>query len=177
MKYAVLWACLAVVAACGPSTFPSKECGTTFAVSPAFSAEERVAIDRAMLRWNGIAEVRFCTRFSASKLPADYSEPILEKIEYGGEIWQKLAKDFHGNVYGVHLTIPERIYVVDSLDPATFEIVVLHELGHAHGLWHTDSPAIMHAKLDGTADFTSNDIAECERVGACNPSDVAAAGY
>jgi hypothetical protein len=49
--------------------------------------------------------------------------------------------------------------------------VIIHEMGHSFGLFHTSSPAIMSSAVS-SLDFTSLDVIECVRVGFCKGNDL-----
>lgn len=152
------------VVACGATTDPSppSPCGRTYSVSSVFSSDERAALEQANDRWAEIATAQFCL------VDGDTSRKTIRRIPYQGTEWQEISRSFGGlNVLGVYRSNDDSITIVDSLPTDLFELVALHELGHAHGLGHVDAPAIMHASIGTATDFTSNDMAECHRVGAC----------
>ncbi|MBX3218907.1 MAG: matrixin family metalloprotease [Labilithrix sp.] len=150
--------------ACGATTAPSppSPCDRTYSVSSDFSSDERTALERANERWAEIAVAQFCL------VDGDASRKTIRRIPYGSAEWQELSRSFGGlNILGVYRGADDSITIVDSLALDLFELVALHELGHAYGLGHVDAPAIMHAAIGTATDFTPNDMTECRRVGAC----------
>ncbi len=133
-----------------------------FQVSPAFSVEERQALSRAVETWNGLAVKQFCL----TDEPSPYH---LDRVDYGGEEYHRLAQPIGKDFYGLYIGGQGRIVIVSPLGIELFEAVALHELGHALGLDHTPAPSIMHAAAGSAYQLTPIDIAECIRVGACVP--------
>jgi hypothetical protein len=127
--------------------------------STAFPPEERAAVRRATERWNEIAIEQYCV--------VDGDGPnAIRPIVWGDDEWTAISQAHGGaQIYGEYNGA--RIVVVTGLDAYLFEAVVLHELGHAHGLGHAPAPAIMAAGAGTAYDFTMNDLDECIRVGAC----------
>jgi hypothetical protein len=149
-----------------PKPTPPLNCDRTFVLGLEFPEHERGAINRATTRWNAFAVEKFCV-VEGDSSPEDVKHGIF-RIVYGGEYWRQLSQSFGGsNVVGVHFGETDRIGIVDSLTEFDFELVALHEFGHAHGLGHTPAPSIMHASLRTAFDFTTFDFEECRRVGAC----------
>lgn len=175
----VLVALVAFLAACAAPVEQLKpphqggSCDRTYIVSSDFPSQEKEALQRAADRWNEIASEQFCLAESNEAFgPETTPSRGIFRIEHGGAFWKSLSdKNGGSDVIGVHFSERDQIAIVDSLSPADFELVALHELGHAHGLGHVAAPAIMHASIGTASDFTSNDLAECQRVGACLKED------
>lgn len=168
---AVFAALVAFGAACAAPTAeapPSGLCGRVFVVSLDFTEEERAAINSAVIRWNEIAKERFCTRLATpEEVPWNTRRGIF-KIQYKGSYWQMLSEQHGGlDIWGIHFGRSDLIGIIDALSIDAFEVVALHEFGHAHGLNHIAAPGIMHDSAGTATDFTPNDLAECVRVGAC----------
>lgn len=148
----------------------------TFVVAPEFTEAERAALERAVVRWNAIAIEPFCLRDGAPG-EAEVTDNGVFRVRYRSEYWQQISARLGGSDWwGVHFGArTHQIGIVDILGIDVFELVALHEFGHAHGLVHTGPPAIMTPGVGGTFDFTEIDMAECRRVGACASGDGAAA--
>jgi hypothetical protein len=160
-----VWTAILAAACTAPLEYPPGPCDRTFFVAPGFSPEERQAIDRAIDRWNAIAIDQYCAIDMG--LPVDIH--TIRRVEAGSPEYKRMSASLGGvQFYGVYFggTFGS-IVVVSGLPVGVFEAVMLHELGHAHGLDHTPAPSIMHVHQGTAYDFTHNDIAECKRVGAC----------
>lgn len=161
-----------------PRQTPPGECGRTFLVAPEFTADEKEEILRAVDRWNDVSIETFCLAYSKKPGEAETTDRGIYRIPYKGEAWQAISKMFNGeNVLGVYWGASDQIGIVDGMAIETFYLVALHEFGHAHGLDHTACPAIMCPYVGTADDFAPNDMAECQRVGACaRPSDAGVDG-
>lgn len=137
-------------------------CDRAFAASADFLPGERAALERAAARWNEVAVEQFCV------VDGDGQQLHgIWRIEVGSPEWQHITSTFGGEFYGIHLGNTDRIGIVSGLEVSLFELVALHEFGHAHGLDHTEPPSLMCSWVGSADDFTPIDIAECKRVGAC----------
>lgn len=181
MKFLLVLVALVVfLAACAapverplpPRPRPS-DCDRTFTVSSAFSEKEKDAIERAALRWNAIAVEQLCVEKGNEAFDQTNAPPRgIFRIERNGEYWRSLSESHGGaNILGVHFGDSDVIAIIDTLSDADFELVALHEFGHALRLGHVPAPAIMHASIGTATDFTPNDLAECQRVGSCLKED------
>lgn len=151
-----------------PAAAPTKSGSREFVVSPEFTSKEREALERAASRWNSFATEKFYLRSAKDGEWAEDSKHGIYRIPYLGDHWKRLSKNEHGqNVVGSYVRFNDQITIVDGLDIDFFELVAMHELGHAHGLDHAPAPAVMHAVAGTSNNFTSNDLAECQHVGAC----------
>lgn len=175
----IVAALLALLAACAaPVEKPRSpqdggSCDRTFIVSPDFPRNEQVALQRAVSRWNEIAIEQFClTEGDEPFGPDEMPMRGIFRMQRGGEYWKSLS-DSHGgiNILGAYFSESDQIGLVDDLSEADFELVAIHEFGHARNLGHVAAPAIMHASIGTAWDFTPNDLAECQRVGACLKED------
>jgi hypothetical protein len=147
---------------------PHGRCDREYLVVPnEFTTDERASLERAVSRWNAIASEKFCLVDGGTH----DGEHTISKVEVGSPEWESIAKDFSAAVIGVYSSGTDNVIVMSGLGPETFEVVALHELGHAHGLDHVSPPGIMSAQIDGSLDFMPNDLAECRRVGACPSAD------
>lgn len=180
MKFLLIVAALlAFLAACAAPVEKPKSprdggsCDRTFIVSSDFPSREKEALQRAASRWNEIAIEQFCLAEADEPFgPDDMPMRGIFRMKREGEFWKSLS-DSHGGatIIGVHFGESDQIGFVDDLSETDFELVALHEFGHAHALGHVAAPAIMHASIGTAWDFTSNDLAECQRVGACLKED------
>ncbi len=161
---------LALICLVFASCAPTKEakgpgvCEHVYFVSSGFDDLERERIERANDRWNVLGTAQTCLA------PGENVQGGVKRIEYQGPEWQELSRQFGGlNVLGVYRRATDSITIVSGLPLDTFELVALHELGHARGLAHvTGGPAVMNAGIGAASDFTVLDVAECQRVGACS---------
>lgn len=145
-----------------PSADPG--CDRVFYVSPAFTAAEQSALARAATRWNEIATEKFCTQVTNQIQERHW----IYRIPYKGPAWQEISTRLKGaDVLGVYYESGDRIGIIDGMNGGLFELVALHEFGHAHGLDHTAKHAIMYVGSGTVTDFTPIDLAECRRVLAC----------
>lgn len=169
--FAFLAACAAPVER-PKSPFVGGRCDRTFIVSPDFPESEQEALQRAATRWNEITIEQFCLVETDEPFGPDDPARGIFRMKHGGEFWKSLS-DKHGgvNIIGAHFPRFDQIGLVDTLSDTDFELVALHEFGHAHALGHVAAPAIMHASIGTSWDFTPNDLAECQRVGACLKED------
>lgn len=152
--------------ACAGWVLPAQpeHCDRLFLVSSEFTFEEQRLIERAAWRWNQIAEEKFCTQVTNEAQDRHW----IYRIPYRGQTWQEISTRLKGaDVLGVYYETGDRIGIVDGMSGDLFELVALHEFGHAHGLDHTAAPAIMYVASGGVYDFTPIDLAECHRVLAC----------
>lgn len=173
-----VWLVLVFVGLCGACTSPMREksepkhkvgsaCDRAFLVAPEFLPDERTAMQSAIERWNAIAIEQFCLQSSTTPGEAERTDHGVFRVVYGSPQWKQLSDQAGGSdVIGMHWSDTDQIAIIGT-SAAEFELIALHEFGHAHGLGHIDPPAIMCAYIGTADDFTPNDIAECERVGAC----------
>lgn len=140
-------------------------CDRVFVVSPDFDTDEVAALNRAVERWNYIATEQFClSSGTGNERTVDHG---IFKTWRGTDEYNGWAKD--EPVIGLHWSGSDEIAIVGDLPIEDFELVALHELGHAHGLGHTPPPSIMCAYIGTADDFTGIDLDACRAAGACPP--------
>lgn len=144
---------LALGACFVPQGRAESRCDRAFTVRPGFTVPQRRELEAAVTRWNYIAEEQFCIVEGYSTKSYIYPRTI-EEVEGGWRVGYYVSED-------------DSVGVVTTLSLPDFGEIALHELGHAHGLDHAPAPAVMHYAAGTSKVFTDNDIAECQRVGAC----------
>jgi hypothetical protein len=118
---------------------------TDFTVPATFTTEEKIALRRAAEAWNTIAPSR---------------------IELDGGAWRIERRHPPTGYIGWTDGHAHIIVIEPSLDARDFYATVLHELGHSIGLRHIPDAGVMNAVVGATA-FSTADLAECRRSGAC----------
>lgn len=129
------------------------------AVSTEFTPEESAAIAKAAAKWNTI---------------------VRTPVHVDGGPWQMIKAeppDYKSKGFIGQTDYPgKHIWIMPGLAPELFYALVLHEFGHMLGLHHVQGAAVMNptVKREQT-EFTSADIEECQKVGACgySPSEAA----
>lgn len=172
MKSLVFAVLAALAVACTAPIAPPPTSGCrTFVVSSGFANSEKAGLIRAVRRWNEVAIEPYCLELNSVEDAERVSNGVFP-IRYGGAYWRELSSRDGKNLAGEYFHLTGQIGIVDNLDSQLFEVVALHEFGHAHGLSHTKAPSIMHATTGTVLNFTPNDMAECQRVGACRKDDL-----
>lgn len=120
------------------------------AVDTEFTSEEKAALERCVERWDAVAPGRLALDFDA---PVSDSESIVKRP--GGNMGDTVIKRSHVTL---HPNLTER---------GVFESVACHELGHVLGLDHVHGVSVMSAEAVYPTELSSEDLAECRRVGAC----------
>jgi hypothetical protein len=169
LLFVVLFACVVPVDRGGPAPEPEPvsepnpdPCDSTFYVSDEFTDAEIAAIHRANARWNDYGIAQNCV-----EPRADETERAIYRLQHGSDQWRKMSKDFGGEILGAFQGSSGSIWIVGDLEPELFELVALHEFGHARGLAHVDGVGVMSPGVSGVYDFTGLDLEECRRVSAC----------
>lgn len=123
---------------------PTVDC--SFYIDPAFTDDERAAILRAASKWMTVA-----------KAPITPEWRVIKE--------RPSRPDAMGWSDGAMRTV----WITPDLPTDYFYAVVLHELGHAHGVWDHVKHGVMQAELVTPliVEFTDEDIAECRREGVC----------
>lgn len=141
------------VALGGCSLVPGIHFGVEVNVN-ALDDEQRVRTQRAADRWNAVTD-----EDHKITLSVDDGLPIL--VVPQPEIPTPIKS-------ATGLYTERAIYVADSLEGDSFEMVVGHELGHAIGiLWHHDGVGLMRVN-GGQLELSEDDLRECRKAGACD---------
>lgn len=130
--------------------------GPHITVSSGFTDGDRIAMELAAQKWNGISH---------------------RTIDLSGGSWAIVREPTPNGYYGWTQGSPtRRISISPTVPSQDMYLAVLHEFGHSIGLSHVchgvmwgTNPPPKGVCTDGhpTVDFTPEDIAECVRVGAC----------
>lgn len=140
---ALLAALALVLAGCGgPRT------DWTFTLDPAFSPEERATIRAAAEEWH-----RFAPRTHIDIADGPLRAPFVLRVAPGG------------TVDGMTVTGYTWDKGVILLAPGFTQPMIQHEFGHALGLDHTASGVM---RIWAQADWTADDLDECQRVDVCD---------
>ncbi len=144
MRYALL--ALALV---GCAYGPAPEggfVGSTLSIDPAFSSEERDVIVDAQAQWATVTK---------GPLPSGW-RIVLEQPS-------------NPTALGHADEDMRTIWIRPGLPRDVFYATVLHELGHAHGIWTHVREGVMQSEASEPpiVTFTEDDLAACRRFGVC----------
>lgn len=142
---AALVALLLVGCAYGPLPEEGFVGSTTF-IDPAFTDEERAIIVESFARWAAVTRGPLQPGWSIVRVAPGKPSEIGHSDAGMRTIW-----------------------IRPGISQAQFRWSVLHELGHAHGMWRHVDRGVMQAWMAEPpyVDFTPEDLAECRREGVC----------
>ncbi len=162
-------ALLFLFAGCARSEKP--HCGGVYHFHTSLPQEFRADVSNGVAGWNA-----FSGQAVVIEGESDEVECSVRSIPWGGPEYQAIksdfGKDFMGYSYGEDgsIIITEGDYTrscVGNLGSTCLAGTIEHELGHANGMQHIDGGAVMNPDTVRT-DFTTLDLAECKRAGACS---------
>jgi hypothetical protein len=129
------------LAACGPHEPPC-----SFALDPAFTAEERAAFDRAAIAWSTATNGRAHVDFDAPWPPHD--DHYVRRVDLPGN----LAGRAYWHYGPLQLSVEQDHIDIDPSATAPHHLpwVIAHELGHHWGMGHSrHSDDLMHPLAAG----------------------------
>lgn len=136
----------------GPYAFSA----STVSIDPAFSDEAREAICWALAEWSTVTKAPLRRPWRI----------VLEAPTPPPAVLGFTAEDA---VLGFADTDNALIQIRPGLRYETFRSTILHELGHAHGVWEHSAHGVMQATLAAPpiVEFSEDDLAVCRRDGVC----------
>lgn len=120
--------------------------GTTLVIDERFSEDERALIDTCIARWSVVA-----------KRPLSDGWTVVRE--------QPAQPDAVGHAD----ERMRRIWIRPDMPPADFESTVMHELGHALGIWDHDKRGVMQNGMTDPPpiELTDEDLELCARFEVC----------
>lgn len=120
--------------------------GTTLVIDERFSEDERFRIASCLVRWSVVAKRPLSAGWGIVR-----EQPA--RLDAVGHADERMR----------------RIWIRPNMPPADFESTVMHELGHALGVWDHDEHGVMQNGMTDPPpiELTEEDLALCTRFGVC----------
>lgn len=128
-----------------------------------FSDAESADLRVAAARWSAFATLPVTVDVAESAC-------VIRKLDPTSDEFARFVADHDGRDFGGVYTQKDgsiRLHVATSCEGRCLQASVLHELGHAAGLSHCAPTGGVMGSDASAPDFTSLDLVECIRVGAC----------
>ncbi len=116
-----------------------------FAPDPDLTPDQIAVLHTAAAQWNAVSDIPISFDQNGLFIRLAPMNPGTQGLDYASE----------------------GIEIAPNLKPDRFYNVALHEFGHAIGLQHINHPGVMDPQATQHV-FSTEDLTECHRVGACH---------